>query len=208
MDKERYFKEGMEHLEAGRRKEAVACLERAAGDEHAEAMFQLGLIYNRYVSDYNGVPPNDKTAACWFMRAAYLGHLEGMFQTGYVYSRGFFGFGIPTARQAVYWLKRAAKPGHVEAMYEIGQMYDHCPYIRGSNRRNKRKAIKWFEKAARRGNRPAMVSLYNYLYARIKPNKRKAAYWREQAEKIPCNEIVQEDYPYDSLNPKLFTQED
>jgi TPR repeat protein len=202
----------MEHLEAGRRKEAVACLDRAAGDEHAEAMFQLGRIYYIYVSNYNGVPPNDETAACWFMRAAYLDHLEGMFHTGLVYSHGLFGFGEPTARQGLYWLKRAAKLGHVEAMYEIGQLYANCPYVRGGNMRNKRKAIKWYEKAARRGNRPAMVSLY-HLYERVKPNKRKAAYWREQAEKTPSDEIIQirEDYPLDSLNPKLkklFAQED
>jgi TPR repeat protein len=181
----------MEFLETKRREEAehreeVARLEKAAEQGDADAMVQLGLAYNHYVR-YSGIPPDNKTAAYWFMKAAYLGHLEGMFHTGLVYSHGLFGYGEPTARQGLYWLKRAAKLGHVEAMYEIGQLYANCPYIRG-NTRNKRKAIKWYEKAARRGKRLAMVSLY-HLYDRVKPNKRKAAYWREQAEKTPPGEF-------------------
>lgn len=85
---------------------ALKWLERAHELGHADAPYQLGLLYSE--SEWPGY------AAAWYRKAAERGNKEGQFITGSrCESDSLF-------VDAVRWYRKAAEQGHIEAAYRLG----------------------------------------------------------------------------------------
>ena len=129
--------------------EAVTWLRLAAEQGHAEAQFNLGLMYVRG----EGVPQNFAEAVTWFRRAAKQGHAEAQFYLGLMYVRGE---GVPEDwAEAVNWVRLAAKQGHAEAQNNLGDMYYYGQGVPWAYA----EAAKWYRLAAKQGDAEAQFNL-------------------------------------------------
>ena len=83
---------------------AVTWWRRAAEQGHADAQFNLGVVY----SNGNGVPQDDAESVTWYRLAAEQGHADAQNQLGMRYAEGT---GVPQDdTEAVAWYRKAAEP--------------------------------------------------------------------------------------------------
>ena len=92
----------------------MALLEKAAGQGHAYAMDQLGMIHN--------VRKEHERAVAWFTRAAEAGLPKGMLNLGVVLDAGE-GVAAPDYPAAADWFRRAAAAGVGAAAQSLSNMY-------------------------------------------------------------------------------------
>ena len=84
---------------------------------HAEAQFNLGLMYD----NGQGVPQDYAEAVKWYRKAAEQGHAKAQHNLGVMYDKGQ---GVPQDyAEAVKWYRKAAEQGVAEAQNNLGLMY-------------------------------------------------------------------------------------
>ncbi len=84
---------------------------------HAEAQFNIGLMYDKG----QGMPQDYAEAAKWYRRAAEQGVAAAQASLGDMY---FLGLGVPQAfAEAAKWYRRAAEQGFDTAHASLGSMY-------------------------------------------------------------------------------------
>jgi TPR repeat protein len=115
------------------RAEGIQWLRRAAGQQHAAAMFELA----RLALEDGG----EAEAGKLLLSAAEQGHPGAQYQ--YATLRAAGKFGAMDDAEVNQWLQAAAEQGHVEAQLMLASR------IAG---RDQTTAIEWYRKAAERGN--------------------------------------------------------
>jgi len=131
-------------------KEAVKWWRLAADQEHADAQFSLGVMYN---NGGQGVPLDYKEAVKWFRLAADQGHADAQFSLGYAYLEGE---GVPLDyKEAVKWFRLAADLGDAYAQFNLGNAYRKGKGVPQDHK----EAAKWFRLAADQGVATAQFNL-------------------------------------------------
>ncbi len=155
---------------------AVELWRQAALKDHAGAMYNLGIAYERG----EGVEKNPSEAFRWFSNAADKGDRDGLFKTGEAYHHGRgVGKNINTAFD---WYRKAAAKDHVAAMHSIALMYADGSGVS----RDYKQALRWSRKAADAGHASSM-NLLGVIYRRglgVSRDDRESVHWyRKAAEK-------------------------
>jgi TPR repeat protein len=88
----------------------MALLEKAAGQGHAYAMFELGQIHN--------VRREYEQAVAWYTKGAEAGLPRAMFYLGVSLDTGQ-GVAAPDCPAAAGWYRRAADAGHGAAAHNL-----------------------------------------------------------------------------------------
>lgn len=118
-------------------KMAVALLEKAAEQNDADALFQLGALY---MAGY-GVERSTDLAFKYCKRAAELGHADAQYEVAAMYA---LGRGTPIDESlALEWGRKAVAQNHTKAKYSIGRML-----LIGKDPTKQTEAIKLLEQAA------------------------------------------------------------
>src|SRR5581483_5512234 len=155
----------------------------AADTGHAEAQFDLGVLYAQGL----GVRRDLTEAAYWYRRSAEQGNAEAEFALGQMYSLGWGvprdeadairwlqmansvesdgpptewanveGYGMPRDPQvAAYWYKLAADKGHAEAEFFLGRLYAKGEGVK----KDEEQAARWISASAVQGYARAQVDL-------------------------------------------------
>ena len=96
--------------------EAVKWYRRAADQGHAEAQYNLGVMYD----DGQGVQQDYAEAVKWYRRAAEQGHAKAQFNLGNMYREGK---GVQQDfSKAVLWFEKAASQGFDPAKQALEQI--------------------------------------------------------------------------------------
>jgi TPR repeat protein len=175
----------------------------AAEAGHAEAQFDLGVLYAQGL----GVPRDLTVAASWYLKSAEQGNPEAQFALGQMYSRGWGvprdeadalrwfqmansvdsdgpptdwtvveGYGVPQDPQrAAYWYHQAADKGHPEAQFNLARLYASGKGVK----RDEEQAARWVSAAAAQGYAPAQANL-GERYATgngVVKSERRAYFW-------------------------------
>ena len=128
----------------------VDTIKRAAEQGHAEAQYNLGVMYQQG----SGVPQNYVEAARWYRRAAEQGDAEAQYNLGSMY---FDGLGVPVdGVEAVRWLRMAAEQGDILAQYKLGVTY---LYGLVEVRKDYVEAARWSRMAAEQGDARSQIAL-------------------------------------------------
>lgn len=153
---------------------ALPLLRQAAEAGNADAMVDLGRMYNRG----SGVEEDDTQAVSWFRKAAEKGHAGGQYWMGVMYRDG--GGVTRDYTQAYEWFLKAADQGDANAQYAIGQFYETDNY---NLPQDYNKAYEWYLKAADNGADAALVALGRmYEYGRgFEKDEKKALEWYRKA---------------------------
>jgi TPR repeat protein len=115
----------------------VALLEKAAGHNDADALFQLGALYMAG----HGVERSTDLAFDYCKRAAELGHADAQYEVAAMYA---LGRGTPIDESlALQWGRKAVAQNHTKAKYSIGRML-----LIGEYPEQKAEAVKLLEQAA------------------------------------------------------------
>lgn len=92
---------------------AIYWWKKAAEQNHAESMFQLGSAFLFGSQTAKIVPDPDREAAMWYFQAASAGHAEAQYHLGLLFLSGK---GVEENRQeSARWMQKAAAQGHAEA---------------------------------------------------------------------------------------------
>src|SRR6516225_1417378 len=146
---------------------------RATNEGNAEAMFNLGLLYD----NGQGVTQDYVRAREWYEKAADEGNAEAMFNLGLLYANGQ---GVTQDYvRAREWYEKAAEKGFPRAMGNLGVLYHNGQGIAQDYVR----AREWYEKAAEKGFPRAMFNL-GLLYANgqgVTQDYVRAREWYEKA---------------------------
>ena len=204
------YEEGANAYVAKDHIKSVEYLKRAAERDNAEAFFGLGKLYWNGL----GVPRDYRMAFDCYRKAADLGKKEAMLLTGWLcYSGGIVEKDLKTARKyykmaadrdcesAFYWLgmihfemkdykqalayfKYAGRGGDLAAMTWVGTLYRNGL---AEGKTDLEKAIRWYERAAEKGDLNAMNSLF-MLYTELemelgKEKKEQTKVFHEKAGK-------------------------
>lgn len=95
----------VEHYGEHASKKAMKWFRLAANQGHAEAQYNLGVMYDTG----DGVPQSFKEAVKWYRRAADRGYAKAQFNLGSMYIDGL---GVAQSyKTAKKWLRRAADQG-------------------------------------------------------------------------------------------------
>jgi len=163
----------------------VTWLQRAAGADDTQALFELGRVYQTHKA-YR----DDRRAYDNFRRAALRGHAEAQYQAGRALERGIgtnenlreaflmyeqsakSGYapaqtavgvllkkGLGTARddsKALEWLTKAAAGGSPDAYFHIGELHEQG---RAGLPKSKADAMEWYRKGAALGSEEARKAL-------------------------------------------------
>lgn len=97
--------------------ESTQWLERAAAQDHSEALFDLSNLND----DGTTGPPDSDHRRTLLLRAAELGSLRAQRDLGCYYATGDFGFTLDL-RLGRLWYLRAAERGHADALFNYGIM--------------------------------------------------------------------------------------
>ena len=128
---------------------AVKTYRAAAGLGSAEAMFQLGRLYDKG----RGVPRSLEVAANWYRASAELGRARAMSALGNMYE---FGEGVPRSlAHALRLYQKAAEEGDANGMTSLAFLYATGKGVA----RDHKLARKWYLAGAEKGNRRAMFNL-------------------------------------------------
>jgi TPR repeat protein len=123
--------------------QALGLIRRSAAQDHAQAQFTLGLLFE----SGRLVPKSLAEATAWFRRAAEQGHVEAQIAMGTQY---FLGRGAPKDEtEACRWYERAADGGDAGAQYLAASCYEHGY---GEWPKDLDRALGWYVRAARGGD--------------------------------------------------------
>ena len=121
--------------------------ERAAAQQHAEALFHL----SNWHDDGTTGPPDTEHRRTLLVRAAELGLLQAQRDLGCYYAIGEGGFPLDL-RLGRMWYSRAAKRGHADAQYNYGLMV-----IGGEGGpADRRSGLEWVRRAAAQNDEAAL----------------------------------------------------
>ena len=110
------YEDGLAAYNQGDYATALRLWRPLAEQGHAEAQFNLGLVYGMG----QGVPQDDAEAVKWFRMAAEQGIAEAQNNLGSMY---YDGRGVPQDdTEAVKWYRKAAEQGDAEAQTNLGAM--------------------------------------------------------------------------------------
>ena len=114
----------------------------------AQAQNKLGRMY----SLGQGMSPDSRAAAEWFLKAAEQGVAEAQGMLGYMY---LVGDGAPQSNGKAYeWISKAAEQGDAMAQYNLGVMLDG-----NGAKEDPAAAARWMRKAAEQGHSNAQSKL-------------------------------------------------
>ena len=133
--------------------QALHFLRNAANEGDANAMDNLGSIYDSGEAGKQGFVQDFAQAREWYERAARAGNVSSMVNLGRLYDSGR---GVaPDYAQAREWYLNAAKNGQAEAMFAIAALYENGKGVDA----DANAARDWYEQAAKAGHSGAMVRL-------------------------------------------------
>lgn len=136
----------------GDEKTAREIWEKMAADGDAQAMNNLGVVYDQGL----GVEPDPGRAAHWFAQSANAGNPSGMSNYGRMLEQGR---GMPAnAAEAARWFDQAARKGQAEAQYNLGLLYENG---RGVDR-DETAAAAWYSRAASQNQKDALARLGHF----------------------------------------------
>ena len=172
---EEEFKKGQASYVAQDYKTALTQFALAANQGHAEAQYYIGLCYE----DGKGVEADKSEAAKWYKQAAENGYAEAQFRLGNIL---YSGEGAPLDMYAaIEWYRKAAKQGNADAQGRLDSLKDVVDLLesagkgdvnamfeiatahstgKGEIQKDQTEAVKWFKKAAEKGNAQAMYNLF------------------------------------------------
>ena len=153
-DKDGAYKIGATYLVNKEYDKARSYLERAAALGHAEAAFNLALLYVKG----DGVGQNFSTAVEYFKKSADGGYYPAMTNLGLLYAQGQ-GVEQDYMKARALWLKAAAGE-HPDAMHNLAVIYATGKGVK----KDMGEAIKWYRKAAN-GNYVDSIFDLGLLYA-------------------------------------------
>ena len=156
-------------------KEAVELYKKSANQEHAEAQFNLGRMYEKG----DGVKQDYTKAVEWYEKAKNQGYENAKFYLKDIcYKLG----GECEKRQdyenAVEWYKKATEQGHIKAKKELKDICYNLG-VKFEERQDYEKAVIWYEQAAKQGDAEAQYRI-GVIYKDI-PNYEEAVIWYEKA---------------------------
>ncbi len=111
------FQKGLDAVNRGDFATALKEWKPLAEQGHAEAQYNLGVMYDRG----EGVTQDDKAALKWYKRAAEQGDADAQNNLGFMYNHGQ---GVTQDdKAAIKWYKLAAEQGFPVAHYHLGNLY-------------------------------------------------------------------------------------
>jgi TPR repeat protein len=122
----------------------------AASNDHADAIYQLGLLYE----NGQGTTQDYSTANRLHNQAKEKGHRESIYRLGIVYQHGL-GADVNHS-EAIDCYTKAAGLRYSESQYTLGKLF----YTGELVEKNLLKALEWYTKAYLNGN----CDVINYLY--------------------------------------------
>ena len=129
--------------------EAVAWFRKAAAQGHADAQYNLGVMY----ANGKGVPQDFAEAIAWYRKAAVQGHTAAPFNLAVMYTTGE---GVPQDfAEAAAWYGKAAAQGDAKAQYNLGVLY----YQGRGVPQDDTEAVAWFRKSVAQNHAPAQFNL-------------------------------------------------
>ena len=122
-------------------------LERAAAQQHADALFHL----SNWNEDGTTGPPDSEHRRALLLRAGELGSLQAQRDLGCYYAIGEAGFPLDPSLGRL-WYSRAAERGHADAQFNYGVMliFGEGGPAEPDN------GLKWVRRAAAQGDRAAL----------------------------------------------------
>jgi hypothetical protein len=123
-------------------------LQSRAGSGDADAMYQLGLLYQ----SGRGVTADQGQAQQWLEQAARAGNAYAQYALALLYRRQD---NNALNQQSVNWQQKAAQQGYAEAQYGLGMLYANGQYVP----RDLHKARHWLQQAAQRNHAMAALAL-------------------------------------------------
>lgn len=133
---------------------AIAKLVEAADKGHADAQYQLGVMYG----NGEGVPLNLQEAERRFMQAAAQGHEDACITLAWMYANGAGVDSDEEKARDLYTI--AARHGSAKAQYVVATMYRFAQY---GVQRDIAQALEWYQKAANQGMPTAQFALGKML---------------------------------------------
>ncbi|MBR4742422.1 MAG: sel1 repeat family protein [Desulfovibrio sp.] len=131
---------------------ALKMWEKMAENNDAQAMNNLGILYDRGL----GVPVDVGRALHWFALSAKGNNPEGMSNYGWMLEQGR---GIEqNFSEAARWYDKAARAGQVEAQYNLGLLYERGQGVP----RDLKAAAAWFSRAASKQQTEALARLGHF----------------------------------------------
>lgn len=171
------LKQGIEHHDAGRYKEAVKCFETASNHGDAKGMYDLALCYQKG----EGVDKDEKKAFQLLLKASDQGYDEAQFQLAECY---YWGKGTKMDRErALELYLETANLGNRVAQFMVGYYYmcnQGGHFFSIISKRDTVKAFWWFMKSAEQGYHPAQRRLGAFYESGTDPcvrNLEKAEFW-------------------------------
>lgn len=164
------LKYGNHLIQEKRPKEAVEFFQRAAEQEHLDALFQMGRCYHYGL----GVEQDFKNAASYYYRAAKMGHIEGQFNLAFLYETGN---GVEQHLEyALEWYKNAAEQGDASSQCRAAFIYEKGM---GAVPKNELEALRYYRMAAERGDAYSQYKVAEYLQKGnvVDENKEAAVKW-------------------------------
>jgi uncharacterized protein len=130
--------------------ESLRLMKRAAESGHGPAQLALGTMYLTGM----GVPPDPKEAARWLRAAMESGELAAEVPYATLLAAGNGVVQDDAAARVIF--ERAAAREDPSAMWSLGLFHDEG---RAGFEKNPREAVKWWQKAAKKGQRLAQARL-------------------------------------------------
>jgi TPR repeat protein len=136
-----WFAQAQRYLNTKDFANALPLLQKAADAGDAEAMYNLGRLYQYG----NGVAQDYALTYQWYQKAAAAGNADAMNNLGSLYE---YGRGVAKDyRKAREWYQKAADTGDAEAMHNLGRSYEYGKGVA----QDYGKAREWYQKAAAAG---------------------------------------------------------
>lgn len=156
-----FFAAGMAAYQEKKFSDALAAWEKAAEAGHPDALFNLGVLYERG----EGTAKDNAKALAWFERAAakQAKNAEAAVRrvkTNIPFERGYAAYEAKRFEEAAAAWKEAAELGSMGAMYNLGVIHEKGEGVA----LNLPQAMTWFEKAAAGGHKDSEAAV-----ARLKP---------------------------------------
>lgn len=101
--------------------EGEALIRKSANSGHADAQFELALVY---LNGASGISIDNEEAIRWFEKSAESGNLRALNELGYLYAKGSDDNKIrPNKKEAIKYWTLSAEKGDAEAEYNLATMY-------------------------------------------------------------------------------------
>ena len=143
------FEDGLAARERGDYAQALALWGELARQQHAAAMYSLGLMH----AEGQGIARNDAEALKWYRRAVTKRYAPAQYAMARLYEQGR---GVPKSQSsAMKWYRLAGQQGHIAAQLALGLIYDEGRGVP----QNGWQAEKWYRLAAEKGDATAQMNL-------------------------------------------------